>query len=134
MVTDRDAGPTSSYSDFSFRAPPVPAPGGIASSRSVVPEAQPACRLSHQNTSLSLLRRCGARGRAPSRSRPSPLLYLISTPMRGRPGLPPVPALGGIASSRSVVHEAQRVCPSSHQNTSLSLARLCGARGRTPSR
>ena len=25
MVTDRDAGPTSSYSDFSFRAPPVPA-------------------------------------------------------------------------------------------------------------
>jgi hypothetical protein len=72
MVTDRDAGSTSSHSDFSFRVLPVPAPGGIASPRSVVPKAQPACRSSHQNTSLSLLRRCGARGRAPSRSGPSP--------------------------------------------------------------
>ena len=32
MVTDRDAGSTSSHSDFSFRLPPVPALGGIASS------------------------------------------------------------------------------------------------------
>jgi hypothetical protein len=50
------------------------------------------------------------------------------------PGAPLDPALGWIASSRSIVPEAQRVCRSSHQNTSLSLAHLCGARGRTPSR
>jgi hypothetical protein len=44
------------------------------------------------------------------------------------------PALGGIASPRSVVPEPERVCRSSDWNTSVSLARLCGARGRAPSR
>jgi len=46
------------------------------------------------------------------------------------------PALGGIASpsrGRGIVPEAERVCQSSDWNTSVSLARLCGARGRAPS-
>ena len=46
----------------------------------------------------------------------------------------PDPALGGIASPRSVVPEAERVCRSSDRNTSVSLARLRSARGRAPSR
>jgi len=37
--------------------------------------------------------------------------------------------VGDVGSSRSIVPEAQRVCRSSNQNTSVSLARLCGARG-----
>jgi hypothetical protein len=47
------------------------------------------------------------------------------------------PALGGIASpsgSCRIVPEAERVCRSSDWNTSVSLARLCGARERAPSR
>jgi hypothetical protein len=45
---------------------------------------------------------------------------------------PSDPALGGIASpsrGRGIVPEAERVCRSSDRNTSVSLARLCGARG-----
>jgi hypothetical protein len=45
--------------------------------------------------------------------------------------------LGGIASpsrGRGIVREAERVCRSSDWNTSVSLARPCGARGRAPSR
>jgi hypothetical protein len=49
----------------------------------------------------------------------------------------PDPALVEIASpsrGRGFVPEAERVCRSSDPNTSVSLARFCGARGLAPSR
>src|ERR1700677_414948 len=44
----------------------------------------------------------------------------------------PDPALGGIASPRSVVPEAERVCRSSGRNTSVSLARLAAREDARP--
>ena len=80
-----------------FRAPLDPALGGIASSRSGVPEAERVCRSSYQNPPVSLACLHGARGRTPSRSRPEPPPFsapYVYAHARSRPGVSPDPSAG----------------------------------------